>query len=540
MEIEIKFALADANGLRRLQTATQLASFTLGAEQRVEVRDIYLDTADHTIEAAGYVCRRRKTNAGILITLKALTQPQGEVHRREELEIALPRMMPPYKWTVSPARDHLLAIIGTAKLVPICRLRQTRITRAILDDTRQIAELSLDRVRVGVPPHTLTFREAEVELGPQGTEVDLEKIAACLRDEWQLPIELRSKFERARAFTATPVEPGRSPRVTHRPLTEPGLRADDAMSEAARKILRFHWQRVVANETETRAGNNIEALHDMRVATRRLRAALRVFDDFIDHETLAPFAKALRRTGRTLGAVRDLDVFREKTQLYLDTLPAERQTELEMLLAVWETKHAAARQTLIAYLDSAAYTRLTIEFDALVQSRRKWITPPLADNGEPHPYRVRHNVPQILERGVAAVRAYDEWLAAPAVPLTRLHQLRIASKGLRYTLEFFTEVLGADAKPLIEKIKQLQDHLGNIQDAVVTCNLLREFLARGTWGEPNGETASDAIITAPGVAAYLAARQTELQSLVETFPAVWAEINQPNFWRQVALLAAAC
>ena len=66
--------------------------------------------------------------------------------------------------------------------------------------------------------------------------------------------------------------------------------------------------------------------------------------------------------------------------------------------------------------------------------------------------------------------------------LIRLHQLRIASKGLRYSLEFLEEVLGPESKVLVKELKKLQDHLGNLQDAVVASNLLRDFLTWGTWG----------------------------------------------------------
>ena len=97
----------------------------------------------------------------------------------------------------------------------------------------------------------------------------------------------------------------------------PGVRADDTMAEAADKILLFQLRRMIEHEPGTRKGEDIEELHDMRVATRRMRAALRLFEAFLDPEALRPFLKTLRRTGRTLGAVRDLDVFWEKTE----TLP---------------------------------------------------------------------------------------------------------------------------------------------------------------------------------------------------------------------------
>jgi CHAD domain-containing protein len=127
------------------------------------------------------------------------------------------------------------------------------------------------------------------------------------------------------------------------------------------------------------------------------------------------------------------------------------------------------------------------------------------------------------------------------VPLTRLHQLRIASKGLRYTLEFFAGVLGPDAQSLVEQIKQLQDHLGNLQDAVVACNHLRDFLTWGEWSHtaPKSARRPRTLIVAPGVAAYLAARQTEIREHVQRFPQVWAPISHSEFKNQLLTLLAA-
>ena len=122
------------------------------------------------------------------------------------------------------------------------------------------------------------------------------------------------------------------------------------------------------------------------------------------------------------------------------------------------------------------------------------------------------------------------------VPLERLHQLRIAAKGLRYTLEYFQEVLGPEAKDAIKEIKGLQDHLGDLQDAVVASNLLRDFMTWGTWGHAQtkeGTPPPAEPIVAPGVAAYLAARQIELQRLVDTFPKAWKRIQSADFGQLV-------
>ena len=125
-----------------------------------------------------------------------------------------------------------------------------------------------------------------------------------------------------------------------------------------------------------------------------------------------------------------------------------------------------------------------------------------------------HVLPAVLYDRVAAVWAFDDVVGGHDTPLLRFHRLRIAGKGMRYTFEFFEEVLGPGAAPLIKATKEMQDHLGDLQDAVVTCTILRNFLTWGTWEPPNGNARRRAMpmIVAPGVATYLAARQGEFNS----------------------------
>jgi CHAD domain-containing protein len=345
----------------------------------------------------------------------------------------------------------------------------------------------------------------------------------------------------------SPLQPeGEAPTAEPPPITVPvpqpppriklpskvGLKADDRMTEAVRKIMHFQFQHMLYHEAGTRLGQDIEELHDMRVATRRMRAALQVFGDFLDEKTWAPFDKGLRRMGRILGEVRDLDVFWEKTQHYLDDLPPERKDELEPLQMVWKTARDQSRNQLLAYLDSDRYRKFKENFSKFLGARGETDSLDLNDASVPIPSRLRHLAPVILYQRLAAMNAFEEWMTGPKVPLARLHQLRIASKGLRYAFEFLEEILGRPAAALIKEMKVLQDHLGNLQDAVVASNLLRDFLTWGTWGHDQPEKAvllPMAPVVAPGVATYLAFRQAELQDLPASLPGVWTRIQSPEF-----------
>jgi CHAD domain-containing protein len=208
---------------------------------------------------------------------------------------------------------------------------------------------------------------------------------------------------------------------------------------------------------------------------------------------------------------------------------------------VMHSEHQKARLEMLDFLDSARYGRFKKRFNKFLKKTGAAALPACDEHGIPQPQLIRHVVPVVIQQRLAAVRAYEGYLEGPDVPLERLHRLRIAFKSLRYTLEFFREVLHPDTGQLIEEIKVVQDHLGDLQDAVVTCTIVRDFLYWGTWVHKGSikNIADFKPVIAPGVVSYLSARQSELQNLVATFPALWARMQQDGFFKKVAAVACA-
>ena len=550
MEIEAKFSIPDERTLQLLLDVNALAGFTLGEVATAELYDRYLDTADEDILAGGYAFRLRRWDDRYQATLKSLGGAAGAIHRRTEHEIELAEPLHPGDWPPGTIRDLALRLCGGKPLATLLEVEQSRHSRLLYDGGRRVAEVNLDRVRMRRGETiAATYLEFEAELLPDGCEEEIERLSTELQEKWALVPESRSKFERGLGLLSagqggSGLAPaagivvsvrGSSPPRTIELLERPGIEPDEPMSEAGRKTFRFHFRRMLYHEPGTRLGEDIEALHDMRVATRRMRAAFRVFDDHFEPKAIAPYLKGLRRTGRALGRVRDLDVFRAKIQAYLETLPKPERGSLDDLLAVLEERREVARQRMIAYLDGDKYHRFVERFDEFVETEGMGSLAVAPDGGKPRPYRVCHVAPMAVYERLAAVRAFDEWVSIPNPPLTRLHALRIACKRLRYTVEFFREVLGPDTKTLIKEIVAIQDHLGSVQDAVVASGILRDFLTWGTWGpETRDQPPSEAAVVAPGVAVYLTVQQSALQDLVDTFPQTWQQITGPEFSRKVA------
>ncbi len=443
------------------------------------------------------------------------------LHRKRITRQKLSKLaQPPFDALPEPAMQQALAMAALVRLADGLDYSQT-----------ESSQLEL-----------VWHREGLVEIEVTGPEaaVDAER-AQAKSDLWRLLFDVDLQFKPVQMSVIEPKagqpevlelldEETLSPAPPELPA-QPGLQADDPIAEAARKVLGFHFQRMVYHEPGTRLGEDVEALHDMRVATRRMRAAFRLFGDYLDMEELAPIVKGLRRTGRVLGAVRDLDVFWLKTQRYLESSPG-KSADLDPLQAVWEAQRARSREEMLAYLESDRYARFKEQFDEFLQAPGAG-----TQAGEPAAYHLRHVVPTAVYQRLAAVQSFDELVSGSDAPLSRYHQLRIVSKGLRYALEFFQEVLGPEAETLIDEVKALQDHLGDLQDAVVASNLLRDFLMWGTWGHVEGQKKvawPTQTVVAPGVAAYLAARQAELQHLVRTFPQVWTRFPTPELSRLLA------
>ena len=211
MEIEAKFAVPDEATLERLAQADRLAGYTLLPAKIKRVHDTFMDTPDRAVLTSGHVCRQRDYGDHIVMSLKSGHTVEGGVHRREELEVTLPQAMPISQWPDSEIRTKLLYLIGDVTLTSLFDQWQTRVVRMTLAPTavqcgvsqtdRIVAEFSADRVELSRGDRQALYFEMEVELKESGTDDDLNAIVACLKDEWGLQPEARSKFQRALAFS---------------------------------------------------------------------------------------------------------------------------------------------------------------------------------------------------------------------------------------------------------------------------------------------------------------------------------------------------
>jgi CHAD domain-containing protein len=319
----------------------------------------------------------------------------------------------------------------------------------------------------------------------------------------------------------------RTPKAARRPGPRTlGIVADDSLPEAARKVLRFHFARMQNREAGTRDGDDAEDLHDMRVAVRRMRAAWRVFDDAFKSSRTKRLRRRLESLSDKLGTVRDLDVLTQGLEAYRLGLDPEQQPGLDPLLSLWARQRSSARKQLIEELDSGGYSAFVREMEEFLSAGSNAAasvpTPTI-------PHRVRDTAPSQIWAAYETVRAYE--LVLPWADIETIHQLRIATKWLRYTLEFFGETLGPDGPRLLGRVAALQDFLGDFHDADVAAKLARDVLVARAGELSRTETEA--------IGAYLHSRERELARRRRSLGPVWRAVNGAPFRRALGRAAAA-
>jgi CHAD domain-containing protein len=304
----------------------------------------------------------------------------------------------------------------------------------------------------------------------------------------------------------------------------PGVLATDTLAEAGRKVLGFHFERLLAREPGTREGRDIEELHQMRVATRRLRAAWRVFGDAFDPADAKRLKRPLRAVAAALGAVRDLDVLLEIARTYRGDLPEAEGVAFGALIRDLEARREAARQQLDDVLDQPRYGRwLHASVACLGRPRR-----PSRPSTTAEPRLVRELTPAAIWAAFGRVLAYEgiqRWADVPT-----LHALRIEGKRLRYSLEFVREALGPEVNPLIQRVTALQDHLGLLNDADVAATMARDFLATRSAELSAAERSA--------VGAFIGDRDRELRRLHRTAGRPWRSVSGILFRRRLGRVLA--
>ncbi len=471
MEREAKYRAVKRIRPKQIE-GLDFAPYTLGERVTAELRDTVLDTAERTLSNQRYGLRVRRTADQTLLTFKAPGSVSGAVHSRPETEAEIPAAVRNDRrhWPAEIAAP-VQELVGDAKLQALLTVRNRRRTWQVARAGVVVAEIALDRGTITADDRSMPFHEVEIELKGAGSDSDLAALEACLTANLLLVPEGRSKLKRGLLLLDHNEQ---AEEITLAAERTP-MRPTADLAEAGRTVLAQHLQKLHTAWPIARAGEDPEGVHQMRVATRRLRAVLAALAETVyDPAEVRKLRRGLRIWATALGEVRDPDVFLAALDSSAAALPAEATAQLAPLRAVLVERRERGRKGMLNLLDSKKTAAFAQRLDAFVLTEGAGVRESTAEEAEQERTLVRHWAGTLLWSHYERVRAYEGGLDAAA--FITLHHLRIEIKHLRYTLELFRAALGDEAAALHKQLVAAQDHLGEIQDAQVAIDLVDQVL----------------------------------------------------------------
>lgn len=440
-EVELKLALAEIHQARFLRHPL----LKLAVERHVTTLDnIYYDTADLSLRRRGIALRLRRKGRDWLQTVKLAGTASVGLSSRPEWETPYAGHFDFSLIDRSDVRECLQRPKLLARIVPICETRFRRITWRFPAPPGDVL-LTLDRGWIIANGRREAISELELELADAPVSA-IFGLAIQLSERVALTPSVLSKAERGyRLHSGAPAVPVKAGTVA--------LAASMSPFEAFRRIAISCLEHLQQNHAGALASDDPEYIHQMRVATRRLRAALRLFAPVLQEPLARSLREPLTALMRQLGRARDLDVLlTEIANPVLVALPDEPR--LPALASDITNRRYAARAQAIVLLAAPDYGRMLLTALAALHPapRADAVIIPLQSFAAERLRRLRKRL-----RHLAAIAGIDD----PA----SLHALRIGVKRLRYALEFFSPL--APVPRLHHALRELataQDTLGQLND----------------------------------------------------------------------------
>lgn len=454
-EIELKLALAPED-LARIAQRPCLSAGRLAEPTSKRLSSIYFDTPDFILAAQGIAVRVRRTGSGFVQTVKTAGTSVSGLFDRDEWEVPVPSS----ELDAEQLRLTGLAAFADGELADrLSPVFATEVERSLirLGGDGWEAEVALDRGAVIAGDRREEISEVELEL-VGGTPAHLFRLAAKILDEAAARPLCLSKSERGYNLAAgrtAPVVKAKSPTLTTAMTVEDSFRA----------IARACLEHLMLNERCLLATEAGEAIHQMRVAMRRLRSAIKVFKAITAGADLARVKDDLRWLLAHLGPARDAEVFLSEI---VDPVMAAHPNDagLAALHAHWRKDREAKLAAAIAAVKSRRYAAMILNLGRWVETG-DWQAP---THGGPR-RRLAEPVAAFAARRVS--KAIRNLLKEGGDSLSRLspeqrHAVRIRGKQVRYAGEFFASLVPRKTtKVFLAELSELQDVLGQLNDIAV-------------------------------------------------------------------------
>jgi CHAD domain-containing protein len=355
-------------------------------------------------------------------------------------------------------RDRLAGLAWVRALLPVARAASTvRQLRVLNDDLKTIALLTVTRLAVPGPAAApLPARLSVTTI--RGYQAQTDRIIRTLTQTAGLTPVTWSAMESVLAAA------GRRP-GDYTGKVEVQLTAAMPARRAVTEVLLQLASTVQANVAGTVRDTDTEFLHDLRVAVRRTRSALKLCGDVLAAGIQQRYTGEFKWLGDITTPVRDLDVYLLGYQQSANGLAAAAPAELEPFHSHLRSQRESERAALVHVLRGRRFTDLLQAWRADLAGQPAPRRGPTA--GQLAAERIRRAHQQVLRPGARIV---------PSSPPERLHYLRKRGKELRYLLEFFASLHDpAIHRQAVRDLKGLQDCLGEYQDCQVQLHELRMF-----------------------------------------------------------------
>ena len=462
-EVELKLTIA-AGDIARLKRHAAITAAATGKPVTRKLVSIYYDTPDLALLERGISLRIRRMSGQWFQAVKSAGKSLAGLHQRSEWEDIIAFDHPDFSKITEPALTRIFDDESLReKLAPIFHTEVSRTEWHLHWDNGDQVELALDVGTLVSGHHHEPISEIELELksGATGRLFDL---ALALQHDIPLVIENASKAQRGYA--------------QHRPQPPTVVRARSSRLSAAMSsrtaFKRIAWEclhHLQGNQAMVLHGEDIEGVHQMRVALRRLRSAMTVFRSIAGGESVPELLTDLRWITATLGKARDLDVFLEQT---LPPMLVQLHDHAGLLHLQKKAQNARGRayREVRAALGSQRYQRMLLALGAWLENER-WRN---ADTPDPALIDIAHDNlskrhKQLRRHGKRLMHMHPE----------ERHATRIAAKKLRYAAEFFSSLYPArTTRGLLAPLREVLEILGLLNDVAVTENLIREIIGHSS------------------------------------------------------------
>lgn len=479
-EMELK-ATIDPEELDRLKGLPQIKKRAVGRARSRRLVTVYFDTPDRALRQQGLSLRVRRIGRAYVQCVKRPDKRLGGMLVRTEWEGPVPSNEPAISVIDDKSLRRRIKRVGTERLRPVFRTDIQRSSRTLKLDDGSTASLDIDvgEIVAGDLSEPICEFELELESGAPGQLFDL---ASEIRKD--LPFRLATSSKATRGYALLTQDEPQSRKHVKLRLTK-----DATVEQVLTELVQHCLDHLQANEPVALTTDDPEGVHQMRVALRRLRAALRLFRPSLPEDQYGWVVEEAKWLTGELSAARSWDVLADEFVAPLTGLFGEDQG-FDALLAAVEQSRQESRQRARDAVGTERYTEFLLRLGAWL-SDQAWREQPVTERTTRLLDPIGDHCVKLLQKRDRDVRRRGRDVAH--LSETALHELRLAVKRLRYAVDFFESLYpGKQVKAYRKRLARLQDGLGYLNDVAAADTLLRGLgggdgnQAPPTWAHAGG------------------------------------------------------